>query len=105
MDVNQAQRRSSNARRVTGRLSYSFISPIRCGIEWLLSSIMSNPPFEAQGEEKGDARGSQSCDANGFTRRVHGGRNTEGREGWGNFVGLTRVITGLGELWELLDRI
>jgi len=37
--------------------------------------------------------------------RVHGVRNTESREGWGNFVGLTRVITGLGELWELLDRI
>jgi hypothetical protein len=36
--------------------------------------------------------------------RVHGGRNTAGREGWGSFVGLARIYC-VGELWELLDRI
>jgi len=105
----------SKARRVAGSLSYSFISPHSLWNRCLLSSIMSrsgerrkgkdNASFEAQGEEPGRCQRFAEFEAERIYHRVHRGRNTESREGWGNFVGLRRVIIGVGELWELLDRI
>lgn len=64
-----------------------------------------NAPFEAQGEGPGRCERFAEFEAERLCHRVNRGRNTESREGWGNFVGLRRVITGVGELWELLDRI
>jgi hypothetical protein len=60
---------------------------------------------EAQGEETGRCQRFAEFEAERIYHRVHGGRNTESREGRGNFVGLTRVIYCVGELWELLDKI
>jgi hypothetical protein len=65
-----------------------------------------NAPFEAQGEETGRCQRFARFEAERIYHRVYGGRNTEGKEGWGNFVGLRRVITvwgNHGKLWTGFD--
>jgi hypothetical protein len=66
-------------------------------------------PFEAQGEETGRCQRFAQFEANGLTTEfTEVGTLRVGRLGelcWRNFVELPRVITGLGEPWELLDRI
>src|SRR2546428_3421100 len=58
--------------------------------------------FEAQGEETGRCQRFAEFEAERICHRVHGSRNTESRKGWGNFVGLRRVITmwgNYGNFW------
>ncbi len=62
--------------------------------------------FEAQGEETERCQRFAEFEAERICHRVHGSRNTESRNGWGNFVGLSRVIIvwgNYGNFWTGFD--
>ena len=61
--------------------------------------------FEAQGEETGRCQRFSEFETERMYHRVHGGRDTEGREGWGSCRWVKARNYCVGELWELLDRI
>jgi hypothetical protein len=44
-------------------------------------------PSKLRVKRKGDARDSLKFEAERIYHRVHGGRNTKGREGWGALLG------------------